>query len=291
MRIVATLKDKEEIDILKKSGTDVFLLETDMFTRAATSAFSLEQIAELTKAIHRRRRKVYVLFNTLIQEEDLELLTKYLSELKKMKIDGIVCYDLTVIIVARKLDMGKYCIYQPGTMTTNPKDVTFYSELGIKGITISREITIDEIRAFFLEGPRLEFSLAGHGYQEMFYSRRKLVSSYLRHHHISTDMACSYDLKIRELQRPDTYFPILEDRYGTMLFRAKKLQSFAFMDILEPHLADLFLERKFMSDTEYLDSIRAYKHHGYSLFIDKYKDDYDTGFYLLPTETLKGETS
>ncbi|MBN2504249.1 MAG: U32 family peptidase, partial [Bacilli bacterium] len=226
MRIVATLKNKDEIALLAKIGADAFLLETNLFTRAAESPLSLETIKELVKAIHRRRKKAYVLLNTLIHEADIAMLDEYLEELRRIKIDAIVCYDLTVILVASKHKLEKLCIYQPGTMSTHPKNLAFYEQLGIKGVTISREITLEEIMGFFTEETKIEFSLMGHGYQEMFYSQRKLVSAYLNHQGLPHDTLAGANLSIREKQRLDQFFPIVEDGFGTQIFRAKKLASF-----------------------------------------------------------------
>ncbi len=290
MDIVATLKNFEEIPELIHLGADVFLLESETYTRAAKYPFSLEKIIEIAKILRKKRKKTYVLLNTFIHEQDIEGIRAFLFALDKSKVDAFVCYDFSLIIIAKALKMEQRIIYQPGTMNTHPKDMSVFRDLGIRGITISREITFAEICEFFQEKDQLELSLSGHGYQEMFYSIRKLLESFMisqKNQEFSLDPDDFY--QIREKQRPDSFFPIVEDRFGTQIYRGKKLSSFEFIEWMEPYLKDFFIERRFISDQEYYASIEAYKLKEYEQFTNKYGIEYDTGFFMQKTEKIKGD--
>ncbi len=290
MKIVVTLKNIEEIPELIHLGADVFLLESNTYTRAAKYPFSLEEIIDIAKTIHKKKKKTYILLNTFIHEQDIEGIRSFLSALDKSKVEAFVCYDFSLIIIAKELNMEQKIIYQPGTMNTHPKDMAIFKDLGIKGITISREITFAEICEFFQENEKLELSLSGHGYQEMFYSKRKLLESFMlsqKKHEFGVIPDAFF--QIREKMRPDSYFPIFEDGFGTQIYRGKKLASFDFIEWMEPYIQDFFIERRFISDQEYYASIKAYALKDYVPFTKEYGSEYDTGFFMQKTEKIKGD--
>jgi len=59
--------------------------------------------------------------------------------------------------------------------------------------------------------------------------------------------------------------------------------------VLRPYLADFFIERIFLDDTEYYASIAAYADESAEPdFLRTYGREYDTGFYYQKTLVTKG---
>ena len=284
MRLITRLKTIEEAKKLNQFGIDIFCLDTD-FTAKKISKFSLKEIEELQNEYP---NQIYLLINKMIHEDDLEKLTKFLKSIKLLNISGIVIADLTVYVLAKKLDLEHLIIYQPGTMNTDTYSEKYFSDRKIKGITISREITLEEIKEFGKNS--IELSLIGHGYLDMFYSKRKLVTNYLIHKQITgIDLKNNYNLRLNEEIRENEYYPIFEDDFGTHIFRSKKLISFNEMNIFKELIKDFFIERIFLTDEELINSIQLYKNQiTMSEFLQKYPD-YDAGFYYKRTEKVKGE--
>ena len=284
MRLITRLKTIEEAKKLNQFGIDIFCLDTD-FTAKKISKFSLKEIEELQNEYP---NQIYLLINKMIHEDDLEKLTKFLKSIKLLNISGIVIADLTVYVLAKKLDLEHLIIYQPGTMNTDTYSEKYFSDRKIKGITISREITLEEIKEFGKNS--IELSLIGHGYLDMFYSKRKLVTNYLIHKQITgIDLKNNYNLRLNEEIRENEYYPIFEDDFGTYIFRSKKLISFNEMNIFKELIKDFFIERIFLTDEELINSIQLYKNQiTMSEFLQKYPD-YDAGFYYKRTEKVKGE--
>ena len=284
MRFITRLKTIEEAKKLNQFGIDIFCLDTD-FTAKKISKFSLKEIEELQNEYP---NQIYLLINKMIHEDDLEKLTEFLKSIKLLNISGIVIADLTVYVLAKKLDLEHLIIYQPGTMNTDTYSEKYFSDRKIKGITISREITLEEIKEFGKNS--IELSLIGHGYLDMFYSKRKLVTNYLIHKQITgIDLKNNYNLRLNEEIRENEYYPIFEDDFGTHIFRSKKLISFNEMNIFKELIKDFFIERIFLTDEELINSIQLYKNQiTMSEFLQKYPD-YDAGFYYKRTEKVKGE--
>lgn len=285
MRVVARLKNLIEIEKLISLGVDVFLVDTPLAVKKINGNlfFELDKIINLDK-------NIYLLVNKMIHESDLDMLEKILKIADNDKIKGIVCGDLTVMVMAKKLGLENKIIYQPGTMNTSSFDNVYFSNQGIKGITISKEITLDEIENIF-KNKVTEISLIGHGYLDMFYSKRNLLTSYFEYKGMTHKNIKNNDkFRLKEEMRPDSFYPIFEDNGGTHIFRDKALESFDEISILKMYLDDFFVERMFMEDEEYYDSLLAYQSSDYKVeFLKKYKEKYNKGFYYQYTEKLKGE--
>jgi len=285
MKIVARLKTISEMNKLINLGVDVFLVDTPLTVKKVDEKIfsSLDQIID-------SKKEIYLLINKVIHEEDLLLLRKLLELAKEKEVSGIVVSDITAIIIAEELGIEDRIIYQPGTMNTNSFDNEYFFKKGIKGITLSKEITLEEIQKFFLN-KKIELSIIGHGYLDMFYSKRKLLTNYFIYKGIDRkNIVDNYDFRLKEEIRSESNYPILEDRFGTHIFRDKALESFMEFEILSQNINDFFLERIFIDDEEYYQALASYQNLKQAkAFLNKYGNHYNKGFYYLYTEKIKGE--
>lgn len=290
MRIVATLYSSDEIEKLADLGADVFLLNTDELSTKAPHTFSKDQIVEITRKIHRMKKLVYLNLNTMIHEEDLPVVSDYLDFISSIEIDGIVCFDLTILALARGKNLTDKIIYRPGTLNTNSYDPWFFRKMKIKGITLSKDIPLSDLINIGENYQGMEISVVGHGYLFLFYSKRPLLPDYFEYSHLN-DISYLKDesFRLQERSRNTLNYPIYEDRFGTHVFRAKKLYSFHELQVLKPYLADFFIERIFYTDEEYYASLDAYHiEQKKKDFLRLYGKDYDSGYYYTKTLTVKG---
>ncbi|MDY0139182.1 MAG: U32 family peptidase, partial [Candidatus Izemoplasmatales bacterium] len=254
MRIVAKLKTVEEIEKLIDLGVDVLSVDTPLAVRGINK----DLYDELDKIV-KYNKPVYLFLNKIIHEDDIDLVRSILQYAKEKGVSGIVVGDITVMIIAREYEMQDRVIYQPGTMNTNSFDSDYFFMNSIKGITISKEITLEEIKKI-LENKKTEFSLVGHGFLDMFYSKRKLLSNYFVYKNIvHENIVNNQGFRLKEEMRKESFYPILEDEFGTHIFRDKALESFSEIKELQDKLDDFFVERIFLDDEEYYESIKAYK--------------------------------
>lgn len=290
MNIVARLKTIDEVPFLAEIGTDIIMLDTIALTTKAVFPMEKPMFKDALSTIKEHNMKVYAYLNKMIHETDLFELESWLSFLKEINIDGIVINDFTVYVMAEKLGLQNKIIYQPGTMNTNSFDAQYLSGR-IKGMTLSKEITFDEIDAIVKSTKEIEFSILGHGFIDMFYSKRKLLTNYYLHKNLTSNhIQNNFNYVLEEKTRSNERYPIFEDKEGTHIFRDKKLNSFTELQFLDLYIKDFFIERIFIDDQEYFDSIKAYKSPEMAVkFVEKYKGSYNSGFYYLPTEKTKGD--
>lgn len=293
LNIVATLKSFDELDHLSALGVDVFLVHTEQFTRNKITSFSIQEIKDLTQAVHRLNKKLYILINVMIHEEMTASLNLFLKDIKEIGIDGIVAFDFSLFPFLKKQNMESMMIYQPGTMNTNNYDSWFSKSQGLKGLTISKEITLAELLEVSGTITGIEYSYVGHGYLEMFYSRRPLLTNYhLFKGNSIESIKNNHHFSLQEELRVDEMYPVIEDEFGTTIFRSKKLSSFQEIGVIFPYIHDFFIERIFLSDEEYYKSITAYTHEkSQSSFMSVHQDEYDSGFYYRPIGRSKEDLS
>lgn len=284
MNIVTNLYYEHEIEDLINLGVNVFLLDTDCLTTRSISCFSRDDIKRLSKIIHRENKMVYVNLNSMVHENDLRIAESYFEFLQSTDVDGIVIFDWSYYSIALNYGLERRIIFQPGTLTTNLYDPWFYESKNIKGMTLAREITLDSISTIIQNKKNIELSIVGHGIQPMFYSRRPLIKNYLIEKKLSEPYLNRTDLYIEETTRENFRYPIFEDKFGTHIFRSKKLESFKEIMYFSSYINDFFVERFMLSDEELFDSLKAYQDPSLvESFRQKYNNQYDSGFYYKQT--------
>jgi len=281
LRIVAQLNDILELEHLVSLGADVLLVHTIPFTRNTKNGKTVDELSQIAARIHDLGKEMYLLLNTMIHESQINGYRQYLQEIKNIQIDGFVCFDFSMYPLLQEYHLESKMIYQPGTLTTNYYDPIFVRENKIKGLTLSKEITLHHMMQIMLVTDDVEFSYIGHGYQEMFYSRRPLLNNYFIHkNHPRNDLLGNQDFYLIEELRKEDHYPIIEDSFGTTIFRSHPLHSFTEVGVISPFLTDFFVERIFMSDEEYYDALKAYQDPStQSAFLEKYPHHFDSGFY------------
>jgi len=289
VKIVARLKSIDEIEYFNQLNVDVFCLDGE-FSVKKISFFTLSEIDQINMIIKNLYKQTFVYINKMIHEFDLARLEEYLLALKKIDVSGIVINDMTVYVLAKEIGIEDKIIYQPGSLNTDAFSADYFANRNVLGITLSREITLEEIQYILEKAPKTGLSLIGHGYLDMFYSKRKLLKNYFIHKKISgKEITNNNAYRLNEEIRENQFYPIFEDEFGTHIFRSKKLMSIDELKIIGSKIEYFFIERIFIDDDEYVDSIRLYngtitKYE----FLEKYHD-YDKGFYYQRTEKLKGD--
>jgi len=291
MRFVAPLKSINEIHKLTQLGVDAFLVMPRGFSRNEVTAFTVDEIQRIVEIAKMHSKQVYLAFNFIVHEMMLDALNSFIKSITHLDISAYVIYDLSMVPLFAKYHLESRCIYQPGTMNTNRYDLAFFEKQRIKGFTVSRELTINEVEEILKTPSTLEYSIVGHGYLEMFYSRRPLLTNYFNFKNQETVISWNdqESFLVEEL-RKDDHFPILETQFGTSIFRSHKLWSFSQLESFKSRVQDFFLERIWMDDEEFFDSIEAYQNQEkQTAFIEKYAMTYDSGFYLRKTGRSKGD--
>lgn len=290
MKIAVNPTSIESIISLSEAGADIFILGNDDYASRLTTSFTEDDIIKAIEMIHNLGKEIYISLNIIAHNENLKNIEIFLKSLKNSSPDAIIFGDLGVYMIARKLKMEHLLIYNPETLNTSTYDPIFWKRKGIKGITISKEITLQDIQEIS-DKSDIEISIIGHGHLNMFHSRRPLIEHYFTYtEDTSNPIVDNRKLTILEESR-DEPFPIFQDKHGTHIFRGKALESFKEIPLLNETL-DVFIIDSIFKDEQYLlEVLSKYKdiisknnsNNVAAVYSKKYQKDHDSGFLYKKT--------
>jgi len=99
----------------------------------------------------------------------------------------------------------------------------FYYNRGISYSYITNDITIDEINEI---GKKYKLMMTCYGYLPIFYSRRYLVSNYLKY--LKKDI----NSDIYYIKHNDDYYPIKEENNGTCIYTKEPINLINYIELL-----------------------------------------------------------
>lgn len=290
MEIITTFKGG--LDDLDQYQSIV--IAPDQFAIANDHTFSNKQIEGLRRLCKNKNINMYVLVNKMMFDEDLEALQQHLQWLKTLEVSGIYFADLAVYMIAESLDMKDLLIYAPGMTVVNSEDVKEYVDLGIAGLELANELTLQEKLEIAHNNPHKVGVVIG-GYLLMSYSKRKVLSNYFREIKKDVILEDNYDLRLKERTR-DGHMPIYEDNNGSYIYSEYVFHSFKVMkQLLEApfkyfRIDGIFLDKQLIEDL--LDAYEAQvvgRQDDFLEFIQgKYPEYYfDDIFYDTKTSEVK----
>jgi U32 family peptidase len=114
--------------------------------RERTENFSLEAMSKLITYAHKINKKVYLTFNTLIKESELEEVADQLYEVSCLHPDAVIVQDIGVLRIIREYfpTLEIHASTQMGIH--NSAGVNFASKLGIKRVILERQVSMDELK-------------------------------------------------------------------------------------------------------------------------------------------------
>lgn len=161
------------------SGADALYLATPLFgARAYAKNLSMEELKDIIDIAHALKKKIYVTVNTIIKDDELEFVYKYLNELYLIGVDAVIACDIAVYmyVINNLKNMECHISTQVGVKDLN--DVLFFEKLGANRVVLARETSIDEIKKI-KEKTNVELEVFIHGALCVSYSGGCLFSSLL----------------------------------------------------------------------------------------------------------------
>ena len=117
----------------------------DYSARAYAKNFSFPELKELIRYSHANGKKVYVTFNTIIDEAQMPSAIEILAKLEDANPDGIIVQDLGVAAIARRFFPRLELHASTQLVAHNLEGVLALKELGFKRVVLAREMTKEEI--------------------------------------------------------------------------------------------------------------------------------------------------
>lgn len=308
MELLAPAGDKDKLIMAVEYGADaVYLASTRFGLRTFAGNFDLENLKWAVEYAHSHNVKVYVTVNIIPHESDLADLPDYIKYLNKIGVDAVICADLGVISIVRRVAPNLAVHVSTQANITNSESALVYVGLGVKRLILAREMTMEEIAALRSKIPaEIELEAFCHGAMCISYSGRCLLSNFFTGRDANRGacvQSCRWGYAIREVSKQQEY-PIEEDTHGTYILNSKDMCMIDHLDKLQQAgVTSIKIEGRMKTEYYVANIVNAYRealdylatHKTYNLpdlirnevFKCSHRD-YSEGFYFnAPKQTLE----
>jgi len=128
------------------AGADAVYFGLQSFNMRATAKnFTIKDLPEMRKVCNSssRRPKMYLTMNTIIYQNELKQVEKFIKQVKG-KVDAIICWDLSVIQLCKKYKIPFHISTQASI--SNLESAKFYQNLGAERIVLARELSLKQVK-------------------------------------------------------------------------------------------------------------------------------------------------
>ena len=147
-----------------EAGADaVYCGLSEFSARAFATNLSFEELDNLVRYARVHRKKVYVTFNTLIDEDDMEEAVRQLARIAEIGPDALIVQDIGIARLCR-LHFPELELHASTQLVAhNLEGVLALGEIGFKRVVLARELSLAEIAAIVMRSGGMEFECFIHG--------------------------------------------------------------------------------------------------------------------------------
>lgn len=175
--ILSPVQDYTSLTAAIENGADAVFFGIKGFNmRAGAKNFTVNDLSKIAKIAHAKNTKVYLAINTIIYEEEIKKIESILRKVKLAKVDAIICWDLAVIQLAKKLGIEIHISTQASI--ANSEAAEFYRKLGATRVVLARECSLKQIKEI-KKHTKAEIEIFIHGAMCVSVSGRCFMSQYL----------------------------------------------------------------------------------------------------------------
>ena len=266
VELLAPAGDLEKLKYAIIYGADAVYIGGQIFgLRAATKNFSVEDMEEGLKFAHERGKKVYLVLNIIPHNEDINILGKYLEDIKHLPFDAFILSDPGTLLKVREI-LGDVEIHlSTQANNTNYMSAMFWKSAGVDRIVLARELSFKEIGELVAKTHEydIEYEAFIHGAMCISYSGRCLLSNYMTGRDANKGdcaQSCRWKYHLVEEKRPGEYYPVIEDENGTYFFNSKDLCMIEHIDdVIRSGIKSLKIEGRNKSIYYVANIVRAYR--------------------------------
>jgi putative protease len=145
-----------------EAGADAVYFGLRHFSARAKVGFSLAELAEVMRTLHRRGVRGYLTFNTLVFEHELEEAARAIAAIAEAGADALIVQDAGIAQLAQRI-APKLELHASTQMSiTSAAGVELARQFGASRVTLARELSLAEVRAIRVESDA-ELEIFVHG--------------------------------------------------------------------------------------------------------------------------------
>ena len=250
MHLLVNLTSKELDRFLEFTNSFIIGLENYSVNYYEISLDEIKELLEKYPNID-----LFVSINKNIFNKDIKDLENKLISLSKLKIKGVLFYDLAILEIVKRLNLKLDLVIHQTHMITNYNICNYYHDLGVKYGYLSTEITEEEISEISSK-TKLELMAYFIGHPIISHSKRKLVSNYYTY--ANKENKLDYNV-IKEHGKDSKKYYIKEDKKGTNILTYDILNGTKAFTILKEKLKYAILDTNLIDEDLFIKILSLYK--------------------------------
>lgn len=245
-KLIIAVNSIEDLDKVINKDIYGLMLYIDKLSVNSNLYFKIDDL----KKIDFGNKKLFLVMNKIMHNSDLSLVRDVLFKIREMDVK-IMFYDMAIYNIASELKMvDKLVIYQDH-LNTSILSNKFYYEIGIRGSYISSDITGEELLEI-KNNNKMDIYFTCYGYLPIFYSRRYLISNYLKYIN-KEELLGNYSI----ISDMGVKYPIKEEEFGTTIYSENIVNIINYLDYLEK-IDYLILNGNSIDSNEFIKMIDKY---------------------------------
>lgn len=232
--------------------------------RAFSNNFDDDELKESVEYAHKLGKKCYITLNILAHNEDFNGMEEYIKHLDKINVDAVICSDIGIISLVRKVAPNLNVHVSTQANITNKYSAMEFVKMGATRLILARELSVEEIKEIRDYIPKeVEIETFVHGAMCISYSGRCLLSNYLSDRDSNRGQcvqACRWNYALCEKSRQNNYYEIMEDERGTYILNSKDLRLIEHLDkLVKAGITSFKIEGRMKSPYYVANVVNAYK--------------------------------
>ena len=273
---VNSLKEAKKISTF--DNVDIILINLDFLSLDSTLMIEDKEAMKLIEFVQKTEKDVALNIDRLFHQDDM-LFVKELIE--SCPCDYIFYSDLGVYQLLSKLGYTDMAVYRAPTYMTNSNDISAFQMMN-EYVVVSNQISSDELFEI-VEHTKDNLIVDAFGMACCFYSKRPLVTNYLKFKDYKLKKYRSEVMKLKEETR-DNFYHLVEDVNGTKVYEEAHYALTSELDFIKD-VEYILINRFNVDDKEYIKIVSLYNDY-LSGVISSY--DLDSLLHELKTTIYKG---
>lgn len=225
-KILLKINDVKELSY----EADGYILGIDKYSFLFGKTFSIDEIKKIKDDL--KGKEIFVSFNRVIFNSELEDYKKKLKKVDSLGISGIIVGD----IAALTYDIKTNVILDQMHLNNSFYAINHYYNNGVYGTVLTNDITLSEINDIKKNTKSTLFKQV-FGYPHLSTSKRRLISNYKEYFNIN-DTSSIYEIVEKN---SNNIYKIIEDNFGTHILGDKVLNLLSFDIDVDYKIVDGFM--------------------------------------------------
>lgn len=225
-------------------------------------SFSPEMLREALALLHSHGKKLYVAINSMLFDEDLTMLRKWLHETKSLAFDALIVSDAGAFNLIQEIRPEVKIHISTQMSTANTQAARFWRNAGAERIVLARECTLAQAKTI-AEESGIQVEVFVHGAMCVAVSGRCLLSAYFCGKSGSRGVckqSCRWEWQLVEQKRPEETVPVFETERETIFLGSKDLCLIEHIPLLvQSGVSSLKVEGRMKNEFYVASVARAYR--------------------------------